>query len=138
MAVNRLTNLDTFQQTRPLLVCGGAAAERAYFFFASCEAIQACACLPSCRSDSISDGVRRLVPGKVAGFGFGEHVKSTFGFDAEGSIAVCESIIGCHRELKLRSDLGRREDRASIVPPATAAAAATTGQESGLTQGEAA
>lgn len=65
---------------------------------ANCAIIHSCACLFSCRRDSISDGLRRFVLGKVAGFGLGERVEPIAGCGAEGGFDIGLAVTdGCQK-----------------------------------------
>lgn len=68
-----------------------------YALLASSAITQACACLPSSRNDSISDGLRRVVLGEIPGFGLGERVESIAGCGDEVGLDNFDCLVNSSR-----------------------------------------
>lgn len=68
-----------------------AAKSPAYFLDSSCLIQSLLRCI-SLRKDSISDGLRRAMGGKVSDFGFCERVEAIAGDDLDGLFDIAESF----------------------------------------------
>jgi hypothetical protein len=79
------------------------------------------ASLLSCRKDSISDGVRRVMTDEVSRFGFGERVETVAGCGAEGVFDVIElgtgfiqKCIGCRQSLAAALHVQQLDEEAIV------------------------